>query len=89
MMNASTTEIMIETTIFTTPVGLENTNFCLELSLNVSLKTIESRFNIILTLKEINPTEATIIIQKTRIIFKTSNGGKSRPPDIRVHELKR
>ena len=85
MRDASALEITMQPVILTTPVGLNSYDFSVEKTLNMSLKGIEYLLNVRLMLKEINPREARVIVNKAHIIFITSGRSNSWPPNIRMN----
>ena len=85
MRDASALEITMQPVILTTPVGLNSYDFSVEKTLNMSLKGIKYLLNVRLVLKEINPREARVIVNKAHIIFITSGRSNSWPPNIRMN----
>ena len=71
--------------VLATPVGLNYDDFSVEKTLNMSLKGIKHLLNVRLMLKEINPREARVIVNKAHIIFITSGRSNSWPPNIRMN----
>jgi len=88
MEYARAAKISVKAMILTTPIGLHNTNFSVKEALNMSLKLIKYGLNIRFVLKQINPAMATIVINKTNIIFITSRRGQRRTPNICMNKLK-
>ena len=82
-------EIAGETAILAAPIRLNCFNFCIEHAFNMFLEGVEGLFNIGFSFKEIDPCKTAIIVQKTHIIFKTTNGSSSRAPYIRMNNFKR
>jgi hypothetical protein len=72
MEDAGASKISVEAMILTTPVGLYCTDFGVKKTLNMGLKSVENMLNIRLVFDQINPGVATIIINKTDLILKTS-----------------
>jgi hypothetical protein len=71
--------------ILTTPIGLKSLDFCVQKSFNMRLESIEDLLDIRLMFEKINPTEMRIVINKANIVFKTTRGCNSRPPNIRMN----
>ena len=59
----------MELVVFTTQVGLNSLDFAIQEAFDMSLKVIEDLLNIGLMFKQINPSEARVIINKTDIIL--------------------
>ena len=75
--------------VLATPICLHANDLMIEETLNVSLKLQEDAKNIRFTFKTIKPCKLAKVINKADIKFKTTRRGARRPPNIRVHELKR
>jgi hypothetical protein len=72
----------IEFLLLTTLVRLYSKNFHIKETFNKSLKLTKFLENLILVLKQIYPSKLTKIINKTDIIFVTSNRLARRTPYI-------
>ena len=67
--DARALKIAMELVVFTTPVGLNSLDFAIQEAFDMSLKVIEDLLNIRLMFKQINPSEARVVINKTNIIL--------------------
>jgi hypothetical protein len=63
-------------------------NFVLEKTLNMCLKFKKHIEHIRYSLKKVKPSEATICINETDIIFMTTDGHLGRAPYICISKLK-
>jgi hypothetical protein len=72
----------IEFLILTTPIRLYSKNFFVKEMFNKSLKFSEFLKNLIFMFKQIYPSKLATIINKTDIIFMTSNRLPRRTPHI-------
>ena len=70
MGNTNTLKKFMQAVVFTTPIRLDRTDFCIEKTFDMRLKIIENLFDIRFMFKKVNPCEAAEIIHKTNIIFK-------------------
>jgi hypothetical protein len=73
MANALVRNVVRQTTVLSTPVRMEGTNFGIKKAFNMFLKQVKSMLDIRLALEEIDPSITTEIIQEAHIIFKTSH----------------
>ena len=64
--------------ILTTPIGLDSKNFPIKQSFNKVLEFLKFLENFRLVLKQVDPSEFAKVINKTDIIFISSNGLTSR-----------
>ena len=85
MRDPSALKITVQSMVLATPVGLNYDDFSVEKTLNMSLKSIKYLLNVRLVLKEINPRETRVIVNKAHIILIASGRGNSRPPNIRMN----
>ena len=80
--DARALKIAMELVVFTTLVGLNSLDFAIQEAFDMSLKVIEDLLNIGLMFKQINPSEARVIINKTDIILVPPRRRNSRTPNI-------
>jgi hypothetical protein len=85
MRDANTLKIAIKAVILNTPIRLDNFDFSIEETFNMSLKSIENLLDIRLMFQEIYPTEERIVINKTNIVCIATRRSNSRSPNIRMN----
>jgi hypothetical protein len=78
----------MEPMIFSSPVRLNPFDFMVKEELNMFLKFEKYILNLGFGMKEIDPSEFSEIIDKTHIVFKTTNRRYGRIPNISVNEFK-
>ena len=83
--DARALKIAMELVVFTTPVGLNSPAFAIQKAFDMSLKVIEDLLNIRLVFKQINPSEARVVINKTNIILVPPRRRNSGTPNIRMN----
>ena len=69
MGDARALKIVMELAVLTTLVGLNGLDYAIQKAFDMSLKVIEELLNIRLVFKQINPSEARVVINKTNIIL--------------------
>jgi hypothetical protein len=87
--DARALKIPMELVILAPPVRLNCLDFGAQKAFDVCLEGVEDLLNIRLVFEKINPAKPRVVINKTNIVLKTSGGGNSRTPNIRVDQLKR
>ena len=88
MRNTDTLKKFMQAVVFTPPIRLNRTDFCIEESLDMGLKIIENLFDIKFMFKKINPCKTAKVINKANIKLKTCRGGEGRTPHIGMNKLK-
>jgi len=68
--------------IFATPIGLNSTDFSIELSFNKSLKLSKTLKNFRFATQQIYPCEFAMIINETHIVVVSTNRTRRRTPYI-------
>ena len=82
MRDARALKVAMEFVVFTTTIGLNDLDFTIQKTFDMSLKILEDLLNIRLVFKKINPGEARVVINKTKIILVPYRRSKSGTPNI-------
>ena len=72
MGNTNTLKKFMQAVVFTTPIRLDRTDFCIEKTFDMRLKAMKDIENIGFMLKTEQPSEFAKIIYEAHIVAKTS-----------------
>jgi hypothetical protein len=86
--NSGGIEILVKTTIFPTPIRLYPFDFVIKEEFNMFLKFEKNVLNFRFGVEKINPGKFAKIVDKTHIVFKPSNRGNGRIPNISIDKFK-
>jgi hypothetical protein len=85
MHNTKVREEFVELNVLATPIRLNMYNFMIQKTLNMPLELKEHLKYIRFLFEEIQPCKTTIGINKTDIIFVSTNRNLGRTPHIRMN----